>query len=59
MLSIDLEAGTSSNGISSEMCSKSHLTRNIGQNGPIFLGKTATHDDKPIEGRLYKEEEMV
>ena len=27
--------------------------------GPTFLGKTATHDDKSIEGRLYKEEEML
>ena len=50
--SIDLEVGTSSNVVNSEMCNGSHPIKNIGQNGATFLGKTATHDDKPTKGRL-------
>ena len=50
--SIELEVGTSSNGLNSEMCSGSYLIRNIGQKGAHLFGKTATHDDKPTKGRL-------
>jgi len=37
--SIELEVGTSSNVVNSEMCNGSHPIKNIGQNGAYLFGK--------------------